>query len=52
MEINDNSAKDNLITKTRTGFINGNLGNNDKFDVELEILINDNKETLWITVNT
>ena len=45
MEINDNSAKDNLITKTRTGFINGNLGNNDKFNVELEIIVNDNKET-------
>ena len=45
LEINDNSAKDNLITITRTDCINGNLGNNDDFNVPLEILVNDNKET-------
>ena len=44
LEINDNSAKDNLITITRIGCINGNLGKNDEFDVQLEILINDNKK--------
>ena len=44
LEINDNSAKDNLITITRTNCINGNLGNNDDFNVPLEILVNDNKE--------
>ena len=44
MEINDNSAKDNLITITRIGCINGNLGKNDEFNVPLEILVNDNKK--------
>ena len=43
--INDNSAKDNLITMTKIDCINGNLGNNDEFNVPLEILINYNKET-------
>ena len=45
MEINDNSTKDNLITITRIDCINGNLGNTDEFNVPLEILVNDNKET-------
>ena len=45
MEINDNSAKDNLITITRIDCIKGNLGNNDEFSVPFEILVNDNKET-------
>ena len=45
LEINDNSAKDNLITITRIGCISGNLGNNDEFNVPREILVNDNKET-------
>ena len=43
-EINDNLAKDNLITITRTNCINRNLGNNDEFNVPLEILANDNKK--------
>ena len=45
LEINDNTAKDNLITIRRIDCINGNLGNNDEFNVPLEILVNDNKET-------
>ena len=45
LKINDNAAKDNLITITRIDCINGNLGNNDEFNVPLEILVNDNKET-------
>ena len=45
LEINDNTAKDNLITIRRTDCINGNLGNNDEFNIPLEILVNDNKET-------
>ena len=45
LEINDNSAKDNLITITRIDCINGNLGNNDEFNNPVEILVNDNKET-------
>ena len=44
-EINDNSVKDNLITITRIDCINGNLENNDEFNVPLEILVNHNKET-------
>ena len=44
LEINNNSAKDNLITITRIGCINGNLGKNDEFNVPLEILVNDNKK--------
>ena len=53
LEINDNSAKDNLITITRIDCIKGNLGNNDEFSVPFEILVNDNKETQTkITVNT
>ena len=47
-----NSTKDNLITITRICCINGNLGNNDEFNVPLEILVNDNKETQEIIVNT
>ena len=45
LEINDNTAKDNLITIRRIDCIKGNLGNNDEFNVPLEILVNDNKET-------
>ena len=45
LEINDNSAKDSLVTITRIDCINSNLGNNDEFNVPLEILVNDNKET-------
>ena len=30
LEINDNTAKDNLITIRRIDCINGNLGNNDE----------------------
>ena len=45
LEINDNSATDNLITITRIDCINGNLGNNDEFNNPVEILVNDNKET-------
>ena len=45
LEINDNSAKDNLITITRIDCIKGNLGNNDEFNVPLEVLVNDKKET-------
>ena len=45
LEINDNSTIDNLITITRTDCINDNLGNNDKFNVPLEILVNDDKGT-------
>ena len=53
LEINDNSAKDNLITMTRIDCINGNLGNNDEINVSLEILLIDNKETQTrIIVNT
>ena len=52
LEINDNSVIDNLITITRIDCINGNLGNNDEFNVPLEILVNDNKETQEIIVNT
>ena len=44
LEINDNSATDNLITITRIGCINGNLGKNDEFNGPLEILVNDNKK--------
>ena len=46
LEINDNSAKDNLITTTRIDCINGNLEITvDELNVPLEILANDNKET-------
>ena len=44
LEINDNSAKENLITITRIDCIKGNLGNNNETNVPLEILVNDNKE--------
>ena len=44
LEINDNTAKDNLITIRRIDCINGNLRNNDEFNVPLEILVNDNRE--------
>ena len=45
LEMNDNPAKDNLITITRIDWINSNSGNNDEFNVPLEILVNNNKET-------
>ena len=45
LEINDNTAKDNLITIRRIDCINSNLRNNDEFNVPLEILVNDNRET-------
>ena len=45
LEINDNTDKDNLITIRRIDCINGNLGNNDEFNIPHEILVNDNKET-------
>ena len=38
------TAKDNLTTLRRIDCINGNLGNNDEFNVPLEIVVNDNKE--------
>ena len=44
LEINDNSAKDNLITIARIGCVNGNLGKNGEFNIPLEILVNDNKK--------
>ena len=44
LEINDNSAKDNLITIARIGCVNGNLVKNDEFNIPLEILVNDNKK--------
>lgn len=34
LEINGNSAKDNLITKTRIDCIDGNLINNDEFQLK------------------
>ena len=53
LEINDNSAKDNLIIITRIVSNNINLENNDKFNVPLEILVSDNKEIQTkLTVNT
>ena len=53
LEINDNSAKDNLIIITRIVSNNINLENNDKFNAPLEILVSDNKEIQTkLTVNT
>ena len=45
MEINDSSTIDNLITITRIDCNNGNLENNDEFNIPPEIVVNDNKET-------
>ena len=52
LEINDNSTIDNLITITRIDCINDNLGNNDKFNVLLEVLLNYDKETQTRNNNT
>ena len=46
LEINDNSSKDNIIIITRIDCNNGILENNNEFNIPLEILVNDNKETL------
>ena len=46
-----NSAKDNLITITRIDCNNGNLENNDQFNVPLEILLNNNNGIKNITKN-
>ena len=43
--MNWRSAKDNLITITRIDCNNANLKINDEFNVSLEILVYDNKET-------